>query len=421
MYKFFISLKKEVLLFWNDKVGMLLMFVLPVLLVFIITIIQDSAFKIIDNKQIKLLIVNDDKGTMGSELINELSKTGMFEVIIGNHLSAGDVSQWIRDKKALAGLYVPPGFSKNIKLKSDEIGNKFLAEFHLGTDEKAATVSKNIVRFYHDPVLQENYSYSLVSIIRAQIKAIETKSVVTSLYDQMGEKGGSGKILDEMADNSTDIEQISAVEKLTKHLPNSAQHNVPAWTIFAIFFMVVSLGSNVVKEKLSGSFVRIKTTPTGFWKILISKQIIYIVISIIQVFTIFGLAITVFPIIHLPALFLPANVIATIIFVLLCGFAAVSYAMMIGTLSKTIEQANGVGAISIVIFAALGGIWVPTFMMPGYMQVISLFSPLHWCLDGFYTLFLKNGDGMELLLPSVVLICFSLICQSLAYLKWRKI
>jgi len=193
MYKFFISLKKEVLLFWNDKVGMLLMFVLPVLLVFIITIIQDSAFKIIDNKQIKLLIVNDDKGTMGSELINELSKTGMFEVIIGNHLSAGDVSQWIRDKKALAGLYVPPGFSKNIKLKSDEIGNKFLAEFHLGTDEKAATVSKNIVRFYHDPVLQENYSYSLVSIIRAQIKAIETKSVVTSLYDQMGEKRRFGK------------------------------------------------------------------------------------------------------------------------------------------------------------------------------------------------------------------------------------
>ena len=421
MYKFFISLKKEVLLFWNDKVGMLLMFVLPVLLVFIITIIQDSAFKIIDNKQIKLLIVNDDKGTMGSELSNELSKTGMFDVIAGTHLSANDVMEQIQDKNALTGLYIPSNFSEKIKLKSDEIGNIFLSEFHLGTEAKAVPVSKNMVSFYHDPVLQENYCYSLVSIIHAQIKAIETKSVVTSLYDQMGEKGSSNKILAEMAENSTDIQQISAVEKSMKHLPNSAQHNVPAWTIFAMFFMVVSLGSNVVNEKLSGSFVRIKTTPTGFWKILISKQIIYTILSIIQVFTIFGLAISVFPILHLPALFLPGNVMETIFFVLLCGFAAVSYAMMIGTLSKTIEQANGVGAISIIIFAALGGIWVPTFMMPGYMQVVSLFSPLHWCLDGFYTLFLKNGDGMELLLPSVVLICFSLSCQLVAYLKLRKI
>jgi ABC-2 type transport system permease protein len=33
-------------------------------------------------------------------------------------------------------------------------------------------------------------------------------------------------------------------------MPNSVQHNVPAWALFAIFFIVVPLSINLVKEKV---------------------------------------------------------------------------------------------------------------------------------------------------------------------------
>ena len=90
---------------------------------------------------------------------------------------------------------------------------------------------------------------------------------------------------------------------------------------------------------------------------------------------------------------------------------------MIGTLASTEDQSNGFGAVSIIIFAALGGVWVPTFIMPHYLQVISLFSPLHWCIEGFYVLFLKHGNWNELAKPIYVLLAFSLLCQAIAFFK----
>ena len=89
--------------------------------------------------------------------------------------------------------------------------------------------------------------------------------------------------------------------------------------------------------------------------------------------------------------------------------------MLIGILSKTEEQTNGFGAISIIIFAALGGIWVPNFIMPEMFQKISTISPLHWCIEAFYVLFLKQGNWSDLLKPLLVLLFFSIACQALAY------
>ena len=46
------------------------------------------------------------------------------------------------------------------------------------------------------------------------------------------------------------------------------------------------------------------------------------------------------------------------------SLAATGYGLMVGTLAKTYEQASMFGAVSIVIAAALGGIMVPTYVMP---------------------------------------------------------
>ena len=106
--------------------------------------------------------------------------------------------------------------------------------------------------------------------------------------------------------------------------------------------------------------------------------------------------------------------------VLIVSFTAVSWALFIGVFSNTQEQAGGVGAISIIIFAAIGGVWVPTFVMPSFMQMLSKLSPMNWSLEAFYTLFLKNGNLKKLLFTFVVLTIFIIIIQTLSYLKLKK-
>ena len=220
-------------------------------------------------------------------------------------------------------------------------------------------------------------------------------------------------------DNQTTIEQISANSSSGDVIPTSTQHNVPAWSIFAMFFMVISLGGNIVKERLSGSFVRLQTIPSSFSLVLISKMFTYLFVALLQLTVIFSLGKFVFPLIGLPSLDLPSNVLGLILISALSAFAAISFAMLVGTFAKTVEQANGFGAVTIIILAAIGGVWVPTFVMPAYMQTIGNISPLHWCLEGYYTLFLKGGDWY-LLSPTILfLIFFILACQILIYSKLK--
>ena len=69
MNKLIASIKKEALLLFSDKIGLSMLFLMPVLLVFIITIIQDSAYKIVNENKVSLIVSNQDKGELGNNLI----------------------------------------------------------------------------------------------------------------------------------------------------------------------------------------------------------------------------------------------------------------------------------------------------------------------------------------------------------------
>jgi ABC-2 type transport system permease protein len=128
----------------------------------------------------------------------------------------------------------------------------------------------------------------------------------------------------------------------------------------------------------------------------------------------------VFPYLGLPELKMPTNILALIVISVLSAYAAISYSLLIGVYAKTQDQAGGFGAISIIIFAAIGGIWVPSFIMPEYMQNIGMISPLHWCIEGYYSLFLKNGEWNELTGTFIYLLLFIFGCQFFTFIKLRK-
>jgi ABC-2 type transport system permease protein len=50
------------------------------------------------------------------------------------------------------------------------------------------------------------------------------------------------------------------------------------------------------------------------------------------------------------------------------------------------------GPVSVVIAAALGGVMVPTYVMPHVMQKLSNLSPLAWGLTAFQEIFVRNGS-----------------------------
>ncbi|QRR03975.1 ABC transporter permease [Dyadobacter sandarakinus] len=424
MFKLFASLRKEFLLLVNDKTGLALMFLMPLLLVFIITIIQDSAYKMVNENQIPILIVNRDQGGEGEHLIRVLRESGLFKIEKGTSLERDALKSELLSSGKMIALFIPPAFTAGLESNAESVSNILMDDLGLEYDAaKSDSLPMPTLSFFNDPVLQENYSYSVMGIVQSYMSVIENSLMIDRMYSRMDIGAKSEKLKQKMLSSRVRIEQVIASDSQATAVPNSTQHNVPAWTIFAMFFMVTSLGSNIVKERVSGSFLRLKTMPTSFMLVMFSKMGVYVIVAIMQVALTFSMGIWILPQLGLPQLTIPGNFPAFAAVVFLSSMSAVSYALMIGTIARTEEQANGFGAISIIIFGAIGGILVPTFVMPGFMQFASNFSPLHWCLEGFYVLFLKGGSWYQLRYVIAFLGVFILICQLSTYfrLKLEKI
>lgn len=419
MFKLWVAIKKEFQILMHDKAGLALMFGMPLLLVYVITIIQDSAFKIVNENKISILVVNKDNGKEGQKLVSLMQESGLFDLSQKNDVE--DVKSLLQEEDYLTSLVIAPDFTEKITQKADLVSATMMEELGLG---EPSGLPKKIdlpaLEFYHDPVLQENYCFSIMNMVDAFLKSIEGELFINQLCQQLELEESPKQLKESMINNRVPIKRMVATASETEKIPNSTQHNVPAWTIFAMFFMVVSLGNNIVKERLNGSFIRLKTMPTSFALVLGAKMLLYLGAAVAQVVLVFSMAKLTFPLLGLPELTLPSNLLGLLVMVLWSGLAAVSYALLVGTIVATQEQSHGFGSMSIVILAAIGGIWVPSFVMPEYMQTISMISPLNWCLEGFYVLFLKGGLWSELQMVIIGLSFFITVCLIITYLKLKK-
>ena len=67
-YKLWASVKKETLILLRDKIGLSILFIMPMVLVLVMTLVQDSAFKSINERGIPIVIVDNDHDTLGMSI-----------------------------------------------------------------------------------------------------------------------------------------------------------------------------------------------------------------------------------------------------------------------------------------------------------------------------------------------------------------
>ena len=425
MYKLGATILKDIRILLRDKVGIAIMFGMPILLVLIVTSIQNSTFQLINKNKIVLLVCNRDTGKISEAFIKAVDKIGMFTIVeVSKNESDSMIIARMHTKDALLAMVVPAGFSAKTNAKAKITAGKALNSFGLDGDKISAdTGNMGPLSLYYQPVLQESFRQSIKGAVYSALQLTESKEVLKSLYFSINEKTLPVKLENELLSNSIAINEIPVSHDGNTKVPNASQHNVPAWTIFAMFFVVISLGGSIVREKLSGSFIRLKTLPTNYFIALLSKQITYLAVTMAQAAVIFAIGILLFPYIGLPPLNLPADIPGLVLVTLICGWCAVSYAICIGVFAETQEQANGFGAVSIVILAAIGGLMVPSFAMPESFRTIMKLSPLHWCLEAYYSLFLEGGKLKDTIVNIIPLLIITVCIQTItiAGLKAKKL
>jgi len=412
MSKLLASIYKEFLLLTRDIGGLTILFVMPLVLIITITLIQDSSFKSISKSKIPVLMVDNDKGQISESIFEGIKEQDLFDVIIKE--TEEEAKELVFNGTYQLAIVIPENLSKDLEQKINENVEGVLAEF--GLEDEENTIPKRVisvkeVRLYFDPAIQQSFKMSVKNGIDQMISKIETKSIYKAFQEQLS---------DEETSFSFDSEKIISFKEITPKLddqevlPNSAQHNVPAWTLFAIFFIIVPLSINMVKEKSQGTFVRLRTNPVSYATVLGGKTVVFLMVCLLQFVLMMLIGVYLFPAIGLPTLDVSGKLFLAFVVALFSGLAAVGLGLLLGTVANSQEQAAPFGATFVVVLAALGGVWVPVFMMPNFMQMVSKLSPMNWGLNAFYDVFLRNAGLAEILSDLILLFLFFLVTTAIS-------
>ena len=417
------TIKKEITLITRDTGGLVILFLMPLLLILIVTFVQDGTYRNFSKEKIAILLIDNDKDEISQKIKEHLDSSALFNIVSGKKgkpFTEEMARRLVLQGKYVMAIVVPEKLSSDTKLRVNQNVSRMVSLFSgmsaEETTDNKQTQAKNI-RLYFDPTLQASFKETVKGAIRNMMAEVETHYIYPSLEEYMEAEDSIG-----IDQQSIVFEEISPKSIDEKIIPNSVQHNVPAWALFAIFFIVIPLSTNIIKEKTQGTGLRVFTSPQPYSLFLTGKIMVYIVVSLIQFVLMLLVGLYIFPLMGLPSLVVTGKITLLAVMAAASGLSAIALGVLLGTLAKTQEQAAPLGATITVILAAIGGVWIPVFAMPHTMQTIAKISPMNWGLQGFYDILLRDG-GCSAIAPEIgLLLAFSAICFciSIYYEKFKK-
>ncbi len=400
----------------RDLGGLAILFLMPLILLVVITLVQDSTFKTVKETKIPILMVDQDNGTVSQSIHESLSKSNSLEII--KKSSETEALELVQKGDYQLAIIIPKGLSRDMDKKVTANVNGIMARFGLEEDSVSTIlkIEPKEIRLYFDPATQLSFKSSIKNGIDKMVSKIETKTIYEAFREQLTED--DSEIIFDTESFITFAEIVPGGNK--NPIPNSTQHNVPAWTLFAIFFIILPLSINMVKEKNQGTFIRLRTQPVSYATVLGGKTLVFLLVCLIQFSLMLLIGIFLFPFLGLPQLDVSGKLPLLYLTAFFAGLAAIGLGLLVGTIAKSQEQSAPFGATLVVILAALGGVWVPVFVMPPTMQLLSNISPMNWGLNAFYDVFLRNVGVSEIVPEISLLFGFFILSTLIAIMYYEQ-
>lgn len=402
-YKWWIATYKEFLLLKRDIGGLIVLFLMPLVLVITVTLIQESTFVQTNTTQIPILLIDNDNDELSKSIISSLNENNSFKIIRevnGNKVDENQANNLVLKGKFQLAIVIPKNLTSSMNTKISQNVSGILSKIGMEDDfvSKIDTIGKQEIKLYFDPASNLSFKNGIKNRIDKMVSKLETQSVYKAFQEEF-------EIEEELFDGSSFFSflEVNPIKEDKEIKPNSAQHNVPAWALFAIFFIIIPLSINIVKEKNQGTFVRLKTSPISYATIIGGKVVVYLAVCMLQFLLMLLVGIYIFPHIGLPVFTINGSYFLLFIVALFSGLSAIGFGILFGTIASTPEQSAPFGATFVVILAAIGGVWIPVFMMPKVMQIIAELSPMNWGLNGFYDIIIRNGNFIDIL-PEISLL-----------------
>ena len=392
MTKIFYILKKEFLVMGRDVHALAVLFIMPVAFILIMSLAMRDLFETHTVNQIKILVVNQDKSDLSRAFVQTLEKLGTFSLHhMDDEISFDLIRHHMFQDDFKFALVIEKGFSL--------AGRQMILLVKPSVNRQTYTILKN--------TLAANLAKTKIFY---QLKGQEK---------MLGYAGIDIDKLMQPADTPIETRYVSK-GKLKFKVPTSVQQSVPAWLVFSMFFVVIPLSNTFIAEKNYGTLMRLQSMniSTGF--LLAGKLLPFFIVNLIQVVLMILVGVFLVPLLGGDALTMGDSYGGLLLITTAVSFCSISFALLVASIAKTTEHATTIGGVFNIILGALGGIMIPKFVMPDFMQTLSVLSPMSWGLEGFLDIFLRNGNVLDVMRESLLLSLIGLVIFSATAFIIRK-
>jgi ABC-2 type transport system permease protein len=459
---------KEFLVLLRDVPALLFLFLMPVVLLIVISVTED---KVSNQSRISLVIIGSDTSVIKKDIEKSLQKSDFFTLISINSLDQSVIQSAKHDiakGKFQAGIIIPAEISETMADRAEKIVALTITNPETVKDSLNSASGIANVTVIFDPAVKESVKYSLINALDGLFTGTEIKVMMEKYVASIGqdinlqfktkmnalkEKDISIDIPDHDIKEEMNKKVRMSIDKLSKEdikiiipkfpwqaqsllrvkeeylnnqrneviKPTISQICVPGFTLFAMFFIVMPLAGSIITERKEGAFNRLRTLPVSYFNLLLGKILVYIVICLLQFLFMMAIGFYILPrFFDMPALVIGSHYVAIFVTAVMSALAAIGFGLLVGTWATSQAQASTFGSLMVVILSILGGVFIPVYLMPDSIKDVSIISPLRWGIDSFIDLFVRNEGFISVFSNIAKLFSFFMIALTLSLISFYR-
>jgi ABC-2 type transport system permease protein len=370
----FFLVRKEFLQVFRDRTTVFQIFMIPI--VQLLVLANAATF---DVKQVTMLVVDEDRTTVSTGLVQRLGAGGQFRVVRYEATDAG-VDHALLDREVTAVLHIPRRFEEDLVRRG-----RAPVQLVLNSEEGATA---GIVQSYAAAILA-SYARELDRTLPTVRRA-----------------GASAA-------------RVAPLDLRTQRWFNPTR-NYKDWMVPALMVSLTTIigllltAQNIVRENELGTLEQLNVTPMTKLQFIAAKLIPFWLLTMV-IFSI-GLAIgrLVF------AMPMRGNLLLVYLAAMVYLVVVLGLGLWISTVTRTQQQAMFVAFFVILIFLLMSGLFTPVDAMPRWAQWVAEANPVKHFVVVMRAV-LVRGAGLETVgRPILGLAVAGAAVLALAVLRYRK-
>lgn len=327
--------KKNLKDVWRDRIGLAFLLGFPIIFMLLVGL----AFGHLATPPLEIGLIDEDNSPTSKKFIEALEKTP--NLMITPYLSASEAERWVKLGRETGFILIPQGFEETV-IKKRLTGE---GEIHLiiGYDPTHPLVAAGLHITLH--------------------------RIGSSFFG---------------FDTPLKVEVKNPLPEVKRPIINRI---APSLIIFGLMILITTVSSTIVRHKQTGFLTRLATTPARPWEFVLGYSLPFTLVGLASIPLYLAIAIALgMKIVGS----LPFAILLYLLFAVLC----VGIGMIVGSLTKTYEQAQGLSWLIIIPLSAISGVWYPTEGMPGYIKALANIFPFKYAVEASRNL-ISRGGGWE--------------------------